>query len=278
MLNGGLVLQLALDTLATAGIYAMVGIGIYIAHSGTRVLHLAIGEVAMAGALVAAGLATAWPLVVAVPAGLAVAAGLSASAERLLVAPLARRVELAAILLIAAAVVLREVLRGLYSRGAYPFPSVAGTLSPGGGVLRVSDVVTVAAALAVAAGGNFVLRRTSWGAALRATAASPGAAAMIGVDTATVRTAAFAAGGALAAAAALLAADRLPLAATAGVPLALRGIAAAVAGRLRSPWTVCLGALAIGAVEVVSTYFLGAGGQVVADAVALLLLLTGFRR
>jgi len=58
MLNGGLVLQLALDTLATAGIYAIVGIGVFIAHSGTRVLHLAIGEVAMAGALVAAGLAT----------------------------------------------------------------------------------------------------------------------------------------------------------------------------------------------------------------------------
>ena len=278
MLNGGLVLQLALDTLATAGIYAIVGIGVFIAHSGTRVLHLAIGEVAMAGALVAAGLATSWPLLIAVVVGLLVASVLSAGAERVLVAPLARRVELAAILLIAAAVVLRELMRGLYSKDAYPFPTVGGTLTPLGGVLHWSDVLTVLCALAVAAGGTWVLQRTDWGAALRATAASPDAAAMIGVDTGTVRTVAFAAGGALAAGAALLAAGRLPLAATAGVPFALKGIAAAVAGGLRSPWAVCAGALAIGAVQVVSTYFLGAGGEVISDVLALLLILYGFRR
>ena len=278
MLNGGLVLQLALDTLATAGIYAIVGIGVFIAHSGTRVLHLAIGEVAMAGALVAAGLISSLPLLLGVAAGLVVAAAVSAGAERALVAPLARRVEVAAILLIAGAVVLRELLRGVYSKDAYAFPTVGGTLTPAGGVLHVADVVTVVVALAVAAGGTWVLQRTDWGAALRATAASPDAAGMIGVDTATVRTVAFAAAGVLAAGAALLAAGRLPIAATAGAPFALKGIAAAVAGRLRSPWWVCAGALAIGAVQVVSTYFLGAGGEVVTDILALLLILTGFRR
>ena len=278
MLSGGLVLQLALDTLATAGIYAIIGMGVFVAHSGTRVLHLAIGEVAMAGALVAAGLASGWPLWIAIVVGIAVGGAVSAAAERALVAPLARRVEVAAILLIAGAVVLRELLRGLYSRPAYAFPSVGGVIRPSGGIIRVADLVTIAAALAVAVGGTWLLRGTSAGAALRATAAAPDSAELIGVDTARVRTAAFAVAGMLATAAALLAADRLPLAATAGVPLALKGIAAAVAGRLRSPLTVCAGALVIGAVQVVGTYNLGSGGEVAADVVALLLLLGGWRR
>ncbi len=122
------------------------------------------------------------------------------------------------------------------------------------------------------------MRRTLVGAALRATAAAPDSAELLGVDTARVRTVAFAVAGGLAALAALLAAGRLPIAATAGVPLALKGIAAAVAGRLRSPLTVCAGALVIGAVQVVGTYFLGSGGEFLADLVALALLLAGWRR
>jgi branched-subunit amino acid ABC-type transport system permease component len=276
--NAGTVLQLGLDAVATAAIYAIVGMGVLVAHTGTRVLHLAIGEVAIAGALVAAALAATTSVWVAAIVGLAVASALSAAAERVLVAPLARRVELAAILLVAAAVVLRELLSGVYSRPAYAFPSIGGVIHPAGGTLRVADVVTVGAAAVIAAGGTWVLRRTLAGAALRATASGPDSAELIGVDTARVRTAAFAVAGGLAALAAMLAAGRLPLAATAGVPLALKGIAAAVAGGLRSPLTVCAGALAIGAVQVVGTYFLGSGGEVLADLLALLFVLGGWRR
>jgi branched-chain amino acid transport system permease protein len=276
--SGGLVIQLALDTLATAAIYAIIGMAVLIAHTGTRVLHLAIGEVAMAGALVAAGLAAIWPVWAAVFVGVVVAAAVSAAGERVLVAPLARRVELAAILLIAGGVVLRELLRGVYTRSAYAFPSIGGVIHPAGGTLRVADVVTVVVAAAIAGGGSWVMRSTLAGAALRATAAAPDSAELIGVDTARVRTIAFAVAGGLAAIAALLAAGRLPLAATAGVPLALKGVAAAVAGGLRSPLSVCVGALAIGAIQVVGTYFLGSGGEVMADLVALLFLVVRWQR
>lgn len=271
-------LQLALDTLATAGIYAIVAMGVLVAYSGSRVLHLAIGQVAMAGALVAAGLSGSWPLWIAIVAGLAAGAATSALGERALVAPLARRIELAAILLVAGAVVLEEVLRGLYSRSGYAFPSVGGEIHPAGGIIRASDLVTIAAAAAVAVGATWVLGHTGAGAALRATAAAPASAELIGVDTARVRTAAFAVAGALGSGAALLAAGRLPLAATAGLPLAVKGIAAAVAGRLLSPATVCIGAVLIAAVQVVGTYILGSGGEVLADVAALSLLLAWWRR
>src|SRR5438309_1277132 len=42
--SGGTVLQLALDGLATSGVYALVGLGVQIAYAGSRVLHLGLGE------------------------------------------------------------------------------------------------------------------------------------------------------------------------------------------------------------------------------------------
>lgn len=277
-MNSGIVTQLAFDTLATASVYAIVAMAVLVAHNGTRVLHLAIGEVAMAGALVAAGLAQSWPLWLAILASLAVAAAVSGAGERALVAPLIRRVELAAIVLIAAGLALGELLRGLYSRTAYAFPTVTGVVHPAGGTVRAADLVSLGVAAVVGVGMTVLVRSTLAGAALRATAAAPESAELIGVHTALIRTAAFAAAGAMAAGAALLAAGRLPIAATAGVPLALKGIAAAVAGRLLSPLTVCAGALVIAAVEVVGTYLLGSGGEVLADLTALTLVVVGWRR
>ncbi len=132
-MNGALVLQLALDTLATAGIFAIVGMGVLVAYTGSRVLHLAHRRGGHGRGAGRRGLSTGWPVAVALVAGLAVAAVLSAAGERVLVAPVARRVELAAILLLTAGLVVRELLRGLYSRSAYSFPSVAGELRLGGG-------------------------------------------------------------------------------------------------------------------------------------------------
>ena len=172
----------------------------------------------------------------AVAAGVVVAAAVGAGGERFLVAPLARRVELAAILLIAGGVVLRELLLGLQPV-RIRFPSIErrdpsrrhparrgrGDRGCGGrccGRQHMGDVQHPGRRRVAGHGGH------------------PDSAELIGVDTARVRTAAFAVAGALAAGAALLAAGRLPIAAAAGVPLALKGIAAAVAGGLRSPYGV----------------------------------------
>ena len=109
------------------------------------------------------------------------------------------------------------------------------------------------------------------------TAAAPEAAERLGVNTATVRMVAFAMGGALATIAILLGVARFPLAAGGGVTLALRGIAAASAGRMRSPARVVAAAVAIAAVQVVGGYFLGGGGEVFCDLVAAGLIVVGWR-
>ena len=278
-MSSAVVVQLGVDCVAAASLYALIALAVSLAYSGSGTYHLAIGQVGIAGGLVAAAaLQAGWPVWIAVAAGLAVGAALSAALERGLVAPASGRPVLVAVLLIAAAVVIRELLQGLFPRSAYSFPSTAGTLRVLGGLVHVADLVTVAVVVAVAAAGAVVLRSTTVGAALRVTAIAPAAAERIGVDTARVRAASFAAGGALAVAAILLGVGRFPLAASGGVVLALRGIAAAAAGGMRSPGRVVTAAVVIAAAQVVGGFYLGGGGEALSDVVAVLLIAAWWRR
>jgi branched-chain amino acid transport system permease protein len=272
-----IVLQLAVDTLAATALYALIALAVSLSYSGSGILNLAVGQIAVAGGLAAAAVSTAgWSVWVGVLIGIAVAAALGAVAERTLVKPSIGRPVLGAALLIAAAIVLREVLIGLFPRTAYAFPVVGGTFRVLGGIVHTADLVTIGVVAAVAAAGAAILRTTTIGAALRLTAASPGSAELLGVDTQLVRTASFAVGGALAAGAVLLGVGHFPIAAGGGVVLAFRGIAASVAGGVRSPQRVLLCALAIAAGQVIGGFYLGSGGEFVSDVVAVgLIALSG---
>ena len=276
---GGVAVQLVVDSVAAAALYALVALAVALAFSGSGTLHLAIGQVAVGGGLVAAAVLSAGLSVwLAAIAGLAAGALLSVAAERGLVAPAAGRPLLGAVLLLGGAVVLREVLQGLFPKPAYTFPSVPGTILVGGGVVHLADLVTIAVVVATAAGGALLLRSTTIGAALRLAATAPAAAERIGVDTARMRALAFGAGGTLATGATLLGVARFPLVASGGLVLALRGIAAASAGGMRSPVRVMAAALGLGVAEVVGAFYLGSGGEAIADALAVALIAAGWRR
>jgi branched-chain amino acid transport system permease protein len=276
--SGGTALQLCLDGLATSGVYALVGLGVQVAHAGSGVLHLAIGDAAVAGAIAGAALAESGvPAWLCAVVALAVAAGLSVAMERGLVRPAAGRAALAVAALVAGGSVLRQVVAGLFTHAAYAFPALGGTWRVGDGVLRASDVVTGAVAVAIALAGGLVLARTRAGAALRATAGDAAAAELLGVDTRRVRAAAFAAAGLLAGLAAVLAAGRIAATPASGVGLGIKGLCAAVAGRLGGPAAVCLGAVLIGGTEVGATFAWGGGGEAVTYAVAAAALALGWR-
>jgi branched-chain amino acid transport system permease protein len=273
------IVQLGVDCLAASALYALIALAVALAFSGSGTVHLAIGQVAVTGALTAAALVSARvPLWLAWLAGLAVAAAVSGAVEAGLVAPALGRPVLGAVLLVATAVVLREVLQGLFPHPAYAFPIAAGTLRVLGGIVHVADVLTIGVVAATALAVGVVLRSSLLGAALRVTAAAPAAAERIGVDTARVRLAAFAIAGALAGVAVLLGAGRFPLSASGGAVLALRGIATAAAGSMRSPVRVVAAAVVIAAAEVVGGFYLGGGGEFLSDAVAVLLIAAAWRR
>jgi branched-subunit amino acid ABC-type transport system permease component len=276
--SGGTVLQLALDGLATSGVYALVGLGVQVAYAGSAVLHLGLGDAAVFGAIVGAALAAGGvPAWLAAAVALLAAGAVSAGMERLLVRPTGGQVVLAAAALVAGGTVLRQVVAALFTHAAYAFPVLATTWQLGGGVLRLADVVVGGLAVAVAVVVALVLARTRAGAALRITAGGEAAAESVGVDTRRVRAAAFASAGVLAALAAVLAAGRIPATPAAGVAIGLKGLCAAAAGRFGSPLAVCLGAALIGGTEVAATFVLGGGGEAVTYVVALAALALGWR-
>jgi len=275
--SGGTALQLCLDGLATSGLYALTGLGVQLAYAGSGVLHLAAGDVAVAGAIAAAALVGGGvPVPLAALIGLAAAALLSGAMERGLVRPSGGRAVVATAALVAGGAVLRQAVAAVFTHSAYAFPALQATWHVGDGVLRASDAVTAGVALAVAAALAVLLGRTRAGAALRATAGGEAAAESIGVDTRRVRAASFAAAGLLAGLAALLAAGRIAATPASGVGLGLKGLSAAAAGGLGSPLGVCLGAVLIGGTEVGTTFALGGGGEAITFAVAALAL--GLRR
>ena len=277
--SGGTVLQLALDGLATSGVYALVGLGVQLAYAGSKVLHLGLGDAAIFGAILGAALAEGGvPAWLCAAVALAVAAGLSAAMERLLVRPARGQVALSAAALVAGGTVLRQVVSGLFTRTAYAFPALTTTWRVGGGVLRASDVVVAAVALGGAGLLGAVLLRSRAGAALRVTAGGAAAAESIGVDTRRVRLAAFAAAGLLGGLAAVLAAGRIAATPAVGVGIGLKGLCAAAAGGFGSPLAVCVGAALIGGTEVAATFVLGGGGEAVTYVVALAALALGWRR
>ena len=272
-----LALQLSVDSLAAAGVYALVASGIQLAHAGSRVLHLAAGDAALAGAVAGAALAgRGLPLPLAIALALGGGAATGAVLEVLVVRPSAViRPALAVALLALTGVVVRGAISAGTGGEVQTLPSISTTWAVGAGTVHAADVLAVAASAGVAAALTIGLARTRAGAALRVTAAEPAAAELAGVDTAAVRTWAFAAAGLLAALAVVLAAGRVPLGAAAAVPLTLKGLAAVSVGGLRSPLTAASGALGIGVVEVWGGHWLGGGaGQALvygAGAVALAL-------
>ena len=276
--SGGTALQLCLDGLATSGVYAVVGLGVQLAYAGSGVLHLALGDVAVAGAIAAAAMVGGGvPAPLAALVELAVCGALSGAMERGLVRTSGGRVALAAAALVAGGAVLRQLVAAVFTHSAYAFPALGSTWHVGSGVLRASDAVTAGVSLAVAATTAMLLRRTRAGAALRVTAGGEAAAESIGVDTRRVRSAAFVAAGVLGGVAMLLAASRVAATPAAGVAVGLKGLCAAAAGGLGSPLAVCAGALLIGGTEVGTTFALGGGGEAITYAVAAAAFALGWR-
>ena len=275
----GIVIQLALDTVAAASLYALVALAVSLAYSGSGILHLAIGQVALLGGLVATVLYQhGSPVWTAVLAGLALGGVASGAAERGLVAPTIQSPVVGTVLLLAAGVIGQQALSRFFPQSVYAFPNASHTYRVAGGVVHAYDLVTIGVVVLVALLGFFTLRTAGIGGSLRLTASSVRGAERIGVDTGMVRTASFAVGGALATGALLLGSARFPLAATGVVALPFRGIAGAMAGRMSSPARIIGAVVLIAAAEVVGGYELGGAGEFLADGVAALLIAAGWRR
>ena len=119
----------------------------------------------------------------------------------------------------------------------------------GGVLVQPQYAVLTALALAAAVGLTLFLRHTIVGQALVASADSPRAAELIGLNLRSVAVIAFAVAGALTAIGGVLLAPTVPVAYSSGLSITINGFAAAVVGGLSSIRLALLGGYALGVVE-----------------------------
>jgi branched-chain amino acid transport system permease protein len=264
-LSGPVALQALITGLATGATYGLIALGFSLVHRLTGVIAFAHGDIVVgavfAGVLIVVG---------TMPVGST--AGFGTSVALLVVAVVAGALLSAAVYLVAvrpflgpgdvigwvagglaAGLLVRELLGLPFSQQAYALPDPlggAGVLGLGGGVtvpVRAFEVLALGLAVGLAVERGLAL--TGAGAIVRAVSDDAGAAALLGIPTERVVLAAFALAGGLAGFAGLLIAPAAPIGVDDGVLLGLKGITAALLGRLGSLRLAMAGGLVLGVME-----------------------------
>jgi branched-chain amino acid transport system permease protein len=249
--------------LALGVIYALIGAAVAIVAVATRTLHLAVGQVLVAGVLVALVtgsdvLAVPRPAVVA----LAVATGAAASAALgpLVLDRLPSGLAWLLGLVVAAGTIDAALTRTVTAGVFRPEPLVALPAFAG-----LTPAVTTAIVLGLPAVGLLAvaLSATRWGRRVRLVGGSTTAAERAGVAPAVVRAQALAVGGAAAVLAGLLAAPVSFVSTGQATGFTVRGVAAAALLGRGGPLAAVGGGLLLAGAEVAgASLWPGAGGEV----------------
>jgi branched-subunit amino acid ABC-type transport system permease component len=240
-------------SLPLIGAYALLGLGITVIYQASRVLNLAHGALAMAGAYTAYALAKRHvPILLAIVAGVVVGAVLGLLVERVVIrrlrpaGPSVQTVGTVAALTLGIAVAAR-----IFGSQAVAAPRVLprGAVHFGDGFVSYDQVGVFPIALLGAAALFALFQLTDVGLAMRGAAQNRRGAALRGVDPDRTAALAWAIGGALAALAGILLAGATSLDPY-GIALGvLPAFVAALIGGLESMPGVCLGAAIIGGIE-----------------------------
>ena len=273
-----LALQYLLSGITKGSIYAVVAIGFSLIYSATGVINLAQGEFVMLGGMVAVSLAHYVPLPVAVTGAVLVVAVVGCLLELLFFRKLRRHTVLHLIIItIGLSIVIQEAALHLWDEKVRSLPYFTGNeisslhllgaaISPQ--VLWVLGTVAVSV-LAL----HGFLKYSLPGQAMRACSSNPEAAMLVGINIRNMRTLAFGLSAGLGALAGCVISPITMTQYEMGVPLAIKGFAAAILGGLGNPMAAVAGGLIVGVLESTSvSRFPAAYNDVAAFAILLLVL------
>jgi len=250
--------------LLIGGFYAVVAMGLSLVFGVLRLINLAHGEIVVGGAYLAYVLGSAAGLdpFVSLPMVLVVVAALAYLLQRyLLTGLLVKRPEGAMV----ATFGLALLAQGLFAQVFTSQPkSLSSPLSTSGftvlGVqIRTIYVVAFAVGAALCLAVHLTLTRTRLGAMVRASAADPATAGLMGIDTGRVYAATFAVGAAIAALGGVLVGITFSVTPTTGTQYLLVGIAVVVLGGVGNVLGTFLGAIFLGLVQSLAAAQFGGG-------------------
>jgi branched-chain amino acid transport system permease protein len=276
--TSSLALQYLLSGVTKGSIYAVVGIGFNLIYSATGVLNFAQGEFVMLGGMLAVTLLAFAPLPVAITAAVVVVALLGCLLEVVFFRKLRRHSVLHLIIItIGLSIVIQDVALHVWDERVRSLPYFTGSeisslsflgasVSPQ--VLWVLGMVTVIVVLL-----QGFLKYSRPGRAMRACASNPEAAMLAGINIPTMRMLSFGLSAGLGALAGCVISPITMTQYDMGVPLAIKGFAAAILGGMGNPLGAVVGGLSVGVLESFSVSVLPAAySDVTAFAVLLLVL------
>jgi branched-chain amino acid transport system permease protein len=278
MENGSLALQYLLSGVTKGSIYAVVAVGFSLIYSATGILNLAQGEFVMLGGMVAVTLSHFVPLPVAVAGAVVIVAVVGCLLEMTFFRRLRHHSVLHMIIItIGLSIVIQEVALHLWNETVRSLPYFTGNeisslrfwgaaISPQ--VLWVLGTVAVAVVLL-----QVFLQFTLSGRAMRACSSNPDAAMLAGINILNMRTLSFGLSAGLGALGGCVISPITMTQYEMGVPLAIKGFAAAILGGLGNPMAAVLGGLIVGVLEAFSVSRLPAAYNDVSAFAVLLLLL-----
>jgi branched-chain amino acid transport system permease protein len=244
-------LQLVVVGISTGSVFAIVGMSLVLVYRTTGIVNFAQGVFAVLAGLLTYGLGKHMPLALAALLATLLTAFIGTVVAVVAVGIRGRTTLLASLIItVGIALFAEAVLLAAFGEVPRSYAGISDHAWDVGGVLVQPQYVLMAlVALAAAVGLTFFLRRTIVGQALVASADSPRAAELVGLNARSIAVIAFALAGALTAVGGVLLAPTVPVTYNSDLALTINGFAAAVFGGFGSIRLALLGGYALGIVE-----------------------------
>ena len=267
-------LQQILNGLVLGSIYALIALGYTMVYGVLGIINFAQGEVLMFGALIALvvikNLLAFFPtiplwliLVVALLVAMSGCAVLSFYIEKIAYRPLRNAPRLVPLIsAIGMSILLQTIAMIIWGRTPLNFPQLLPEQSLAifgtGALVTVKELMIMLTALIVMVALLFLVKKTRFGRAIRATAENPQVAGLMGVNTTRVISYTFILGGTLAALAGVMIASNYGSAHFyMGFMPGLKAFTAAVLGGIGNIPGAMLGGLLLGLIEALGAGYIG---------------------
>lgn len=271
-------IQQTINGLSVGSVFALLGLGVTMVWGVLGVLNFAHAQILTWGAFgTVYALDHGVPVVPAVLCGVLLGIVLSIVLNETVISALRKRdaPEFAFVVAtIGAALILEEVLRWRTNAQTEPFPREGfptGSIQIGSVSIPGLQVVILFVAVVVMIALAYWLNRTKGGRAVRTVAYSRETAELMGINSRSAYTIAFAISGGLAAIAGVfVAVDSASISYSIGDPLLLSAFAVMILGGMGSPRGAMVGGLVLGIAQVYATVYVS---SVFRQAVAMLIIL-----
>ncbi|MCW5720657.1 MAG: branched-chain amino acid ABC transporter permease [Devosia sp.] len=257
-----------LTGLVLGGTYALIAMGLTLQYGVARIMNLAYGDLIIAGSFgamllfSALGINPLLALIIVVPAGFA----LSFVVYALMLQPLARRgrdrdrLEGDSILATFGLLfVIQGVALVLFGANYQSYSFLAVPVDVLGTTIAANRLIAFALAVLFGVGLWLILTRTRFGTVIRAVAANPGSAPLVGINVDHVARLAFALGGGLAAAGGVVVSMYLTFSATMGVIFTMKALIVVIMGGVGNLMGALIAGLILGVVETLVSSFIDPG-------------------